>query len=71
MLGAILLKLFADRQLVVPEALIAYLVRHMERSFDAAQAIVAGLDAASLRQRRPITVALAHALLERIEATQS
>ena len=71
LLGAILLKLFADRQLVVPEALIAYLVRHMERSFDAAQAIVAGLDAASLRQRRPITVALAHALLERIEATQS
>ena len=72
LLGAILLKLFADRQLVVPEALIAYLVRHMERSFDAAQAIVAGLDAASLRQRRPITVALAHALLEYgSKATQS
>jgi chromosomal replication initiation ATPase DnaA len=71
LLGAILLKLFADRQLVVPEALIAYLVRHMERSFDAAQAIVAGLDAASLGQRRPITVALAHALLARIEPVQS
>jgi chromosomal replication initiation ATPase DnaA len=71
LLGAILLKLFADRQLVVPEALIAYLIRHMERSFDAAQAIVAGLDAASLRQRRPITVALAHALLERTEPAQS
>ena len=71
LLGAILLKLFADRQLVVPEALIAYLIRHMERSFDAAQAIVAGLDAASLRQRRPITVALAHALLERIEPAPS
>lgn len=71
LLGAILLKLFADRQLVVPEALIAYLIRHMERSFDAAQAIVAGLDAASLRQRRPITVALAHALLARIEPLQS
>jgi chromosomal replication initiation ATPase DnaA len=71
LLGAILLKLFADRQLVVPEALIAYLIRHMERSFDAAQAIVAGLDAASLRQRRPITVALAHALLEQTEPAQS
>jgi chromosomal replication initiation ATPase DnaA len=70
LLGAILLKLFADRQLVVPEALIAYLIRHMERSFDAAQAIVAGLDAASLRQRRPITVALAHALLEQTEPAQ-
>ena len=47
LLGALLLKLFADRQLVVAEALIAYLVRHMERSFAAAQAIVvAALDAA-------------------------
>ena len=71
LLGAVLLKLFADRQLVVSEAVIEYLVRHMERSFDAAQATVAGLDAASLRQRRPITVALARSLLERIEPAQS
>ena len=71
LLGAGLLKLFADRQLVVSEAVIEYLVRHMERSFDAAQAVVAGLDATSLRQRRPITVALARSLLERIEPAQS
>jgi chromosomal replication initiation ATPase DnaA len=71
LLGAVLLKLFADRQLVVSEAVIEYLVRHMERSFGAAQAIVGGLDAASLRQQRPITVALARALLERIEPAQS
>ena len=71
LLGAVLLKLFADRQLVVSEAVIEYLVRHMERSFDAAQATVAGLDAASLRQRRPITVALARSLLGRIEPAHS
>jgi chromosomal replication initiation ATPase DnaA len=71
LLGAVLLKLFADRQLLVSEAVIEYLVRHMERSFGAAQAIVGGLDAASLRQQRPITVALARALLERIEPAQS
>jgi chromosomal replication initiation ATPase DnaA len=71
LLGAVLLKLFADRQLVVSEAVIEYLVRHMERSFGAAQAIVGGLDAASLGQQRPITVALARALLERIEPAQS
>ena len=71
LLGAVLLKLFADRQLVVPEAVIQYLVRHMERSFGAAQAIVAGLDAASLRQQRPVTVALARTLLERLEPTTS
>ena len=71
LLGAVLLKLFADRQLVVSEAVIEYLVRHMERSFAAAQMAVAGLDAASLRQQRPITVALARSLLERIEPAQS
>jgi chromosomal replication initiation ATPase DnaA len=71
LLAAVLLKLFADRQLVVSEAVIEYLVRHMERSFDAAQAIVAGLDAASLREQRPITVARARSLLERVETGTS
>jgi chromosomal replication initiation ATPase DnaA len=70
LLGAVLLKLFADRQLVVSETVIAYLVRHMERSFVAAQAIVGGLDAAALDQRRPISVALVRSLLERIEPAQ-
>jgi chromosomal replication initiation ATPase DnaA len=71
LLGAVLLKLFADRQLVVSEAVIEYLVRHMERSFDAARRMVADLDAASLRQQRPITVALVRALLEPTAAPQS
>lgn len=70
LLGAVLLKLFADRQLVVSEALIEYLVRHMERSFAAAQAVVAELDSMSLRLRRPITIALARSLLDRIEPAQ-
>jgi chromosomal replication initiation ATPase DnaA len=71
LLSAVLLKLFADRQLVVSEALIEYLVRHMERSFGAAQAIVAGLDSMSLRLQRPITVALARSFLGSVEPAQS
>jgi chromosomal replication initiation ATPase DnaA len=71
LLGAVLLKLFADRQLVVSEALIEYLVRHMERSFGAAQAVVAGLDSMSMRLQRPITVALARSLLGGVEPAQS
>jgi chromosomal replication initiation ATPase DnaA len=67
LLGVVLLKLFADRQLVVSEGLIEYLVRHMERSFGAAQTVVDGLDSMSLRLQRPITVALARSLLECIE----
>jgi chromosomal replication initiation ATPase DnaA len=71
LLGAVLLKLFADRQLVISEAVIEYLVRHMERSFAAARLVVAGLDAASLQQQRPITVALARTLVEQAAAVQS
>jgi chromosomal replication initiation ATPase DnaA len=71
LLGAVLLKLFADRQVLVSEAVIEYLVRRMERSFDVARQVVAGLDAASLSEQRPITVALARTLLEQSATTRS
>jgi chromosomal replication initiation ATPase DnaA len=71
LLGAVLLKLFADRQLAVSEALIEYLVRRMERSFDAARRVVAALDSASLRQQRPVNVALARSLLDQVATTPS
>jgi chromosomal replication initiation ATPase DnaA len=59
LLRAVLVKLFADRQLVVDESLIAYLITRMERSFAAARAAVAALDREALRQQRPVTRALA------------
>jgi chromosomal replication initiation ATPase DnaA len=68
LLGALLLKLFADRQLVIAEAVIEYLIRHMERSFEAARQVVARLDAISLREQRPITVALTRGVLEEASA---
>ena len=71
LLGAVLLKLFADRQVLVSEAVIEYLVRRMERSFEAARSVVAALDSAALREKRPITVALARTLLEQVATTRS
>jgi chromosomal replication initiation ATPase DnaA len=59
LLRAVLVKLFADRQLAVDEALISFLVTRLERSFAAARAAVATLDAEALRQQRPVTRALA------------
>lgn len=59
LLRAVLVKLFADRQLAVDESLIAYLIARMERSFAAARAAVAALDREALRQQRPVTRALA------------
>ncbi len=65
LLGALLVKLFADRQLAVGEEVIAYLLVRIERSFEAAQDAVAALDAASLAEGRAITVKLARQLFSR------
>ncbi len=65
LLGAVLVKLFADRQLRISEEVIAYLLPRIERSFAAAQAIVAALDRAALAGQRAVTVPLARDVLNR------
>ena len=62
-LRAILVKLFQDRQIKVDANLIDYLALRLDRSFAAARAIVAALDAEGLARRRPVTRALAGELL--------
>jgi chromosomal replication initiation ATPase DnaA len=59
LLRAVLVKLFADRQVAVDANLINYLANRIERSFAAARAAVAKLDRESLRLKRPVTRALA------------
>src|SRR5271170_6869402 len=59
MLRAVIVKLAADRQLALDEAVVAYLSTHIERSFAAARAAVIALDSEALRLRRPATRALA------------
>ena len=63
LLRAVMVKLFADRQLSVDENLIAYLAMRIERSFAAAREAVAQLDREALRQKRGVTRALAAELL--------
>lgn len=67
LLRALYGKLFAERQLVVGEDVIAWLIAHLERSGAAALAAVAQLDQAALEQRRPITIALARTLLPKAD----
>jgi chromosomal replication initiation ATPase DnaA len=62
LLRAVLVKLFADRQLAVDETLVSYLVARIERSYAAARAAVAALDREALRQQRPVTRTLAGVL---------
>ncbi len=58
-LRAILVKLFHDRQIAVDASLIDFLVLRLERSFEAAEHIVAALDREALARGRPVTRALA------------
>jgi chromosomal replication initiation ATPase DnaA len=63
LLGGVLVKHFADRQLRIRPTLIAYLTGRIERSFAAAAEIVVALDAAALADGRPIGIPLAREVL--------
>ena len=67
LLSAVLVKLFADRQVTVPASLIPYLVSRMPRSIGAARALVAALDARALAAGRPISQKLAGEVLDRLD----
>jgi chromosomal replication initiation ATPase DnaA len=59
LLRSLIVKLAADRQIAVDEALVSYLANRIERSFAAAHSAVDRLDKEALRQHRPVTRALA------------
>jgi len=68
LIAAVLLKLFSDRQLVVDRAVVSYVALRLERSLDAARAIVAALDREALARGKPVTRAMAAELLRDEEA---
>jgi len=67
LIEALLVKLFADRQLKVGREVIAFLLPRMERSFAAARDLVGAIDHAALQARREITVPLARRVLQHHE----
>lgn len=67
LLGAVLIKLFADRQLIAPPAVIEYLLSRMERSITAAADLVARMDRAALAEKRKITTRFASRFLPATE----
>jgi chromosomal replication initiation ATPase DnaA len=60
---AVLVKLFADRQLDIAPDVIAYLLPRMDRSFEAMRRLVARADSESLAHGRAVTVPLVKELL--------
>lgn len=67
LIGAVLIKLFTDRQLHVGSEVIGFLLARIERSFAAAHRAVALLDETALAGHRRITVPLAREVVDRLE----
>ncbi|HEY0282292.1 MAG TPA: hypothetical protein VGC27_06695 [Rhizomicrobium sp.] len=65
LLEALARKLFADRQLSVPDTVVTQIIRALERSPAAMRDFVARADAAALAQKRPITPGLIRELLSK------
>ena len=63
MMEAVLVKLFADRQLGVAPDVIAFTLRRIDRSFAAARRLVATADKVSLAGKRPITIPLVKSII--------
>lgn len=64
LLAAVLVKLFADRQIVADEATVQYLLLRMQRSVASAKRVVEAVDQAALAAARPVTRALAAQVLK-------
>lgn len=67
LLAAVLMKLFADRQLSPTPDTLPYLTRRMDRSFDMAHRVVSALDSAAMAQQKPINRTLAAQVLDRLD----
>ncbi|MCB9988499.1 MAG: DNA replication protein [Rhodospirillales bacterium] len=63
LLSAVLVKLFADRQLQIGDEVLNYILPRMERSFAAARDLVAAADKLALAEKRPISVPLIRRVL--------
>ena len=68
LLSAVMIKLFADRQLVVPPEVLDYLVPRMLRSFAAARNLVSEIDRRAMAGNSPVTVALVRETLADLAA---
>jgi len=70
LLGAVIVKLFADRQVDVDPQVVQYLVRRIERSIATAISVVERLDRRSLETKSRITRQLAAGVLDAMDAGQ-
>jgi len=66
LLGAVLVKQFSDRQLMVDPAIVSYCLLRMERSMEAARRLTAEIDNLALAMQRAVTRAIAAKALDNL-----
>lgn len=66
LLGAVLVKQFADRQLLVDPAVVSYCLLRMERSLEAARRLTGEIDNLALAMQRAVTRAVAAKALDNL-----
>lgn len=71
LLPAVLVKLFADRQIQVAPDVVDWLTLRMERDLGLARHLVAAIDRKSLADRRPVTRRLAAELLDKLSPVEA
>lgn len=70
LLAAVILKLFSDRQIEVEPHVVQFIVRRIERSLFAANAVVAYIDRVALERKMRVTRSLAAEVMAEIESGQ-
>ena len=71
LMKAVLVKLFADRQILIEEEVVSFAARHCEQSLEAANRFVAAVDEAALVAGRRITRPLASSTLARLQSEET
>ena len=70
LIGAVLVKLFADRQMTVEGEVLVYMLARMERSFASAKMLVTALDRSALAAHRRITIPLVREVLAALNESE-
>ena len=70
LLGVLIAKLFADRQVIPSPNVIRFIVSRMDRSFKFAADVVEALDKTALQEKTAVTMKIAGQVLDRLSSTE-
>lgn len=70
MLTALIAKLFNDRQIIISQEILDYILKHTERSFDYISRLINEIDDISLTYRRAVTIPIVREAIKNLQKNQ-